>query len=380
MRLFDDVTHSQIVTTILREWGGPDRLHLHRVDGPQGAVDRDRYLEALGQIQEYLQEEPTDRVVINISLGSYAPVLTEKQLIEDLVQQGAIVVAAAGNHGAEKCVYPAALEGVICVGASEDGVRRDYSNYGDIDVFADGSYHLVQRRAVPSDAGIETHKRTVKLNGTSFAAPRVAGLVVKMLRLKPSLGKRQIQEILQTTSDDVLDFEQGCINRLDALAAISGKHAALRKVEPAVLVFIEVVCIVILICIGLLIAVPIPEFLFRVLFPSRWIAVKMARIDKIMANDARRPRDIRYLIDCLRPGYNQLHDKAYRVLLCAGEPAVKHLVRAYPYKTHDEFGDFKTCVYDLIRQIGGPEADAFLRSEHTCHGNPNEPRREFEGA
>ena len=42
---------------------------------------------------------------------------------------------------------------------------------------------------------------------------------------------------------------------------------------------------------------------------------------------------------------------------------MKHLIRAYPYKVSDEFGDFKTCVHDLIEQIGGEEAEEFLRAE-----------------
>jgi len=51
---------------------------------------------------------------------------------------------------------------------------------------------------------------------------------------------------------------------------------------------------------------------------------------------------------------------------------VKQLIRAYPYKTRDEFGDFKTCVHDLIEEIGGEDAEAFLQSER-------ESREEIDG-
>jgi hypothetical protein len=46
-----------------------------------------------------------------------------------------------------------------------------------------------------------------------------------------------------------------------------------------------------------------------------------------------------------------------------GEAAVPELVRAYPYKPCNEFGDFATCVRDLIGQIGGEQAQVFLQAE-----------------
>jgi len=373
LQLFEDLTHGQVVCTILRRYGEPDKLHFHSVDDTRGAVDSERYLNALTLIRSYLRDKPGDRVVVNISLGSYSPKPPEKKLIKDILERGAIVVAAAGNDGIKDSIYPAALDGVICVGASEGGVRQSYSNYGNIDIFADGSYQTTQTLTLPSDTGIDTHTRTVKLNGTSFAAPKVSGLIVKMLQLDPSLEKRQILDILQYTSDDVLSFEQGSINRLNALAAISEKYAALRKAKQAFFVILEAVCIIVFVFVGLLVVIPMPEFIFRVLFPSRWMAIKIRRIDKIMGNDRKRHRDIRYIINCLFPGYGQLFERANKALLKIGGPAVKHLIRAYPYKACNEFGDFKTCIYNLIEEVGGKEAAEFLQSEQECQDEICEP-------
>lgn len=361
--LFEDLTHGQVVRTVLRRYGEPDELHFYGVDDMQGAIDSERYLNALTLIRNYLRDKPDDRIVVNISLGSYSPKPLETNLIRDILEQGAIVVAAAGNDGIKESIYPAALDGVICVGAAGNGVRKDYSNYGNIDIFADGSYQIAQTVTLPSDIGIEIRARTVMLNGTSFAAPKISGVIVKMLRLDPSLENRQILEILRNTSDAVLGFEQGSMNRLNALSTISEKYAALRKARQAFFVLLEAVCISVLVCVGLLIVIPIPEFLFRVLFPSRWMDIRMKKIDKIMAGDRKRPRDIRYIINCLFPGYSQLFERANKALLEIGEPAVKHLIRAYPYKPCNEFGDFTTCIYNLIDEIGGREAEEFLRVE-----------------
>jgi hypothetical protein len=361
--LFEDLTHGQIVCTILRRYGGPDELHFYDVDNAKGVVDSERYLNALTLIRSYLRVRPGDRVVVNISLGSYSPNPQETRLIRDILEQGAIVVAAAGNDSIKDSVYPASIDGVICVGASGNGFRRDYSNYGNLDIFADGSYQTAQTVTLPSDIGMETRARTVVLNGTSFAAPKVSGVIVKMLRLEPTLDMQHILEILQNTSDDVVGFKQGSMNRLNALSVISGKYAALRKARQAFLILLEAVCFIALVYVGLLIVVPIPEFLFRVLFPSCWMGIRMRKIDKLMTGERKRPRDIRYIINCLFPGYSRLFERANKALLEIGEPAVKHLIRAYPYKPCNEFGDFTTCIYNLINEIGGREAEEFLRSE-----------------
>ncbi|MBN2316518.1 MAG: S8 family serine peptidase [Sedimentisphaerales bacterium] len=361
--LFENLTHGQVVCNVLRRYGEPDELQFHNVDDAQGAVDGRRYLDALSMVKSYLRDNPDNRVVVNISLGSYSPKPEETRLIEDIFERGAIVVAAAGNDGVKDSIYPAALKGVLSVGASANGVRAVYSNYGKIDFFADGTYQTTQAVSLPSNTGMENQSRVVKLNGTSFAAPRVSGLIVKLLQLEPSLEKQQIIDILRNTSDPVLGFEQGSVNRLNALATISDRYAVLREARHIFFVILETMSFIVLVGVGLLIIVPLPEFAFRVLFPFRWTAIKIQKIDRIMAGKIKSSRDIRYLINCLFPGYGELFERAGAALRDIGEPAVKYLIRAYPYKASDEFGDFKTCVHNLIEEIGGREAEEFLQAE-----------------
>jgi len=363
LKLFENLTHGQVVRDILRRNGQPDELHFYDVDDIRGNVDSESYLHALTMVSGYLRDKPDDRVLINISLGSGSPRRQESELIREIVNRGAIVVAAAGNDGLKDSSYPAVLDGVVCVGASGGGVRKSYSNYGEVDIFADGSYRTTQRLVLPSDTGTETHARTVNLNGTSFAAPKVSGLIVRMLRLNPSIENRRILDILQNTSGDVLGFEQGSINSLKALAAVSGKYAVLRRARQVFLVIFEGLCIIALLGTGLLIVIGVLEFLFRAVLPSRWEAVKIRRIEMIMASGRRGPRDIKYIINCLFPTYTRLFERAKRALLKINEPAVKYLIRAYPYKPSNEFGDFQSCIYELIEKIGGQEAERFIRSE-----------------
>lgn len=361
--LFKDLTHGQVVRDILSSYGRPDELRFHDVDDMRGSVDKQRYLDVLALARSYLRQRPGDRVVVNISLGSHLPDPQETELITDIIELGAIVVAAAGNDGLKDSTYPAAIEGVICVGASAKGIRKDYSNYGNVDIFADGSYQTSQTVTLPSDIGMETRARTVELNGTSFAAPKVSGVIIKMLRLDPSLENWRILRILQDTSDDVIGFEQGSLNRLNALSAISKQYSVLKKTRNAFLVSLQAICVLVVVCAVFLIVIAALEFSFRVLLPSHWMAVKIRKIDRIMAGDMKRPGQIKYIIDCLYPGYSELFERAGGALLEIGEPAVPQLIRAYPYKPANEFGDFATCVHELIEKIGGTEAEEFLQAE-----------------
>ena len=92
-----------------------------------------------------------------------------------------------------------------------------------------------------------------------------------------------------------------------------------------------------------------------------------------MASDKRRPGDIRYVINCLFPAYTRLFERATGALFKMGEPAVKYLIRAYPYKPSNEFGDFQSCIYELIEDIGGREAEQFIRSEREGLDEISEP-------
>jgi len=100
--------------------------------------------------------------VINLSFGApyYSQALADA--INYAISRGVVVVAAAGNDGGATPNFPAALPGVISVGALDGmGNVAFYSNRG-ADVFASGTaYNGMQ--------------------GTSFAAPYVAGQIARKM-------------------------------------------------------------------------------------------------------------------------------------------------------------------------------------------------------
>ena len=198
--------------------------------------------------------------VINLSLGADGPLSNcqdtiEENAVENAIAHGVVVVAAAGNEGANHLDCPAAYPGVIAVGASalegsgtsvSEGVAS-YSNWvsssgpgnGGVFLVAPGgdpsgdtdsndlhwieniySSTAVQPGSCTTDAGGGAGDCRILIAGTSQATPHVAGVVSLMLGLRPSLTPAQIASDLCASATGIGSSKQGC-GRLNAGAAIA---------------------------------------------------------------------------------------------------------------------------------------------------------------
>jgi subtilisin family serine protease len=160
--------------------------------------------------------------VINISSGSTRFSNTYYAALRYAINKGVVIVCSAGNEGASTPVYPAAydLAGLISVGAStSQDTRSWFSNYGDwVDVSAPGSRIMT---TLLGDAYGSTQ-------GTSFAAPMVAGVAALLVSANPDWTAAQVQDQIMNTVDTVPALEGASISsgRVNAHRALLSAPAS----------------------------------------------------------------------------------------------------------------------------------------------------------
>lgn len=168
---------------------------------------------------EYVMKNHPEVGVINMSLGTDeamddGPKKKFQDAIDKAVDMGMIVIAAVGNKGSDKISYPAGLNNVIGVGGTdENNVKCDFSQYNNsVFVSAPGDYVGDNLTAGPDDLNkaIPTlawdgkeGDECVTVNGTSVAAPHVAGVAAIAKSIYPELTANQFKEILKKTSTDL---------------------------------------------------------------------------------------------------------------------------------------------------------------------------------
>ena len=157
------------------------------------------------------------RAVVNLSLGG-APSALLDSAVNSLINQGIVVVVAAGNDGDDidetqhdACQYsPARVSAAITVAATDiDDSRSFFSNYGScVDIFAPGSDI--------KGASIDPSDDYATKSGTSMAAPHVTGAAAIALTAFPSFGPSNIAAVLTSdaTVGIVTDSRTNTPNRL----------------------------------------------------------------------------------------------------------------------------------------------------------------------
>jgi subtilisin family serine protease len=141
--------------------------------------------------------------VINLSLSGDESDETETHLIRTAIQNNVAVVAAMGNQNSDQPRYPAAIPGVIAVGATTitDGIWHEREGIGSnrgthIDLVAPGAEIL---STVPTYATHDHSDPTgfMALSGTSFAAAHVSAAVALLFARQPLASVEEIRKALQ---------------------------------------------------------------------------------------------------------------------------------------------------------------------------------------
>ena len=174
---------------------------------------------------------PNPADVINMSLGgSGSCSSTTQNAINQARANGAVVVIAAGNDNDNSANYnPGNCSGVVNVASvGRNGGRAYYSNYGsNIDVAAPGG---AQSFANDPEGVLSTYNSGNNTpssdsysysQGTSMAAPHVAGVAALIKQAKPSATPDEIESILKNTTKSFAATCNSCgTGIVDAAAAV----------------------------------------------------------------------------------------------------------------------------------------------------------------
>jgi serine protease len=169
--------------------------------------------------------------VINMSLGGQSACGTTLQnAINSARTRGTVVVVSAGNSNLNASLFsPASCAGVIAVGATtRTGAKASFSNFGTtVDISAPGADGILSTlNAGTSVPGADNY---VYYQGTSMAAPHVAGVAALMLSKNAALTPDQVEAMIKSSAKPfpVAFTGGGGAGILDAKKAVDTAMASL---------------------------------------------------------------------------------------------------------------------------------------------------------
>ncbi|MEW6051571.1 MAG: S8 family serine peptidase [Candidatus Zixiibacteriota bacterium] len=154
--------------------------------------------------------------VINISWGTPFEALILKDALDFARRNGVFVAIAAGNTGRQDTFYPAAFDSAFAVAAgNSSGFVASFSTFGpQIDITAPG-LDILSLRAAGTDMYADAGEPGVRIigpdslyylaDGTSMAAPVVAGAAAFLLGVRPDLNLDQLEDLLRMGASDLVD-------------------------------------------------------------------------------------------------------------------------------------------------------------------------------
>lgn len=171
--------------------------------------------------------------IINLSVGSYEYNQSHADAIAYAISKGKIIIAAAGNHGAEQegddpYYYPASYPGVISVGSiGLNGKVASFSQYNDeVDLYAPGESLVV----------LQPNNSSGWQDGTSFSAGIVSGISATLLAQDPSLTPAEVEALLRDTAQSLSETGQvygsGLVQADQALEALKSQTPSDKAQEP----------------------------------------------------------------------------------------------------------------------------------------------------
>ncbi len=143
--------------------------------------------------------------VINMSLGGPSPSAALDDAVKQAIAAGVVVVAAAGNSNSKLKMYPAAIDGVIAVAATDRVDNKAfYSSFGPHvslaapggDPYADADGDGVLDGILSTVVDVGLGPTWSQKSGTSMACPHVAAAAFLLRSIAPNLTPIEVRAFL----------------------------------------------------------------------------------------------------------------------------------------------------------------------------------------
>ncbi len=166
--------------------------------------------------------------VINTSFGSKFFSQTERSVYEAAEDEGALVVASAGNDGVNADLtpfFPAGYLSTLSVGGTYKHSNQNAFNFGrSINVFAPGiSIDVTNPRGGYGQS-----------SGTSFSAPLTAGVAALVKTAFPQFTPPQLREQIRLTADNIDDANSSVPAGLLGRGLVNAERAVTEAPRPGV--------------------------------------------------------------------------------------------------------------------------------------------------
>jgi subtilisin family serine protease len=168
--------------------------------------------------------------VVNLSLVTSSVFAPLDDRIQTVVDDGHLVVVAAGNDAKDACtVSPAGAPNAITVGATtSQDARSSFSNFGTcVDLFAPGS----------SITSVDWNSSSpMTMSGTSMASPHVAGIGALVMSQNPGLTPAQVTSMIVAGAQTgvVTSAGTGSPNRLARVSFLPLRPGSLTGISSSI--------------------------------------------------------------------------------------------------------------------------------------------------
>lgn len=197
----------------------PDcKLVVRRIAVKDGVTDDLTLARALLALCDLPEEEKVD--VVSLSMNAYTPgdtgLIASEEALRQLFEMNRdlVVVAAAGNHGNRRWPALASYKRVVSVGALDrHGDRAYFSNFGPwVDactegVDVEGLFPKAKGVRWPHETEAKDYNGFASWSGTSFAAPKVAGVIAqRMSGPNRVTGRQAVYDLILDGPETVSDL------------------------------------------------------------------------------------------------------------------------------------------------------------------------------